>query len=394
MPEARDYYDVLGVERNATLDEVKLAYRKLARQYHPDLAKENKKEAEEHFKEINEAFEVLSNQDKRARYDRFGHAGVKGAQGFGEGFSGFPGFSGFGGFEVFDDIFETFFGGGAGFGGQTQGGRGRQGRRRQRVERGRDIRADVEITLEEAIKGITKDISFQGHAKCTDCNGSGAKGDNAKEQCRHCNGAGEVQEVTNSFFGQIIHSSVCPICRGAGEILKTPCTKCIGRGIHETKRKIQVNIPAGIEDGTGIRHRNEGEPGEHGGPSGDLYLFIHIKEDSRFKREGKDIYYTITLSYPEVVLGTEIEVPTLHGNESLRIPAGTQIGSYFRMKGKGMPVINGSSYGDQIVIVQVEIPKTINDKERQLLVEYAKISGTKIKEDKGFFGRVKDAFGG
>lgn len=388
MSSQRDYYEVLGVPRESSLDEIKLAYRKLARQYHPDLAKENKKEAEDRFKEINEAFEVLSNQDKRARYDRFGHAAAKGAPGFGEGFGGFTGF------EVFDDLFESFFGGGmgAGAGGRDQaGGRRRRGQRRE--ARGRDVRADVEITLLEAIKGIAKEISFQGYIRCAECGGAGAKGDNALERCRHCGGMGEVEEVTSSFFGQIIRTSPCPICRGMGEILKSPCIKCNGRGIHEGKRRLQVQVPAGIEDGTGIRHRNEGEPGEHGGPAGDLYLFVHIQEDPRFRREGKDIYFVATLSYPEVVLGTEVEVPTLHGPEILRVPAGTQVGSTFRIKGKGMPLIDGRGHGDQIVVIKVDVPKNITDKQRQSLLDYAKVSGIKVKEDKGFFGKVKDAFG-
>lgn len=390
MASERDYYEVLGVSRNASLDEVKLAYRKLARQYHPDLAKENKKEAEEHFKEINEAFEVLSNSEKKAQYDRFGHAGVKGTAGFGGGFGGVSGF------EIFDDLFETFFGGGVGggFSGRTQTGGRRRGRRSHAGTRGRDVRIDVEMTIEEAMKGVVKDLSFQGYVKCLECNGKGAKGESSYEECRHCGGAGEVQDVTASFFGQIIRTSTCPICRGAGEIQKDFCPKCQGRGIQEGKRKFQARIPAGVEDGTGIRHRGEGEPGERGGPQGDLYVFVHIKEDVRFKREGKDIIYTLTLSFPEMALGTEVLVPTLHGPESAHIPAGTQAGAIFRLKGKGMPQVNENIIGDQIIVVQIEIPKVLSEKQHQLILEYAKTSGIKIKEDKGFFGRVKDAFGG
>jgi molecular chaperone DnaJ len=369
----RDYYEILGVSRNASPEEIKQAYRNLARQYHPDVA-ENKEEAERRFKEINEAFSVLSNPEKRAQYDRFGHAAFSGTS-FGQDF----GFDFSVGFDVFDDLIGAFFG-------ETR-------RNARRESRGSDVRVDVEITLEEAYTGVSRQVEVQIPKTCEDCGGRGASASGV-EVCFACRGRGQIKEVHQSFFGRVVRTSTCRHCHGTGQVLKEPCKTCKGSGRVSTTRKLSVEIPAGIEDGSRIRLRGEGEAGLRGAPAGDLYVFVHVKPHPYFKREGEHIYYTLPITFPEAVLGNEVEVPTLDGKEKLQIPPGTSQGEVLRLKGKGMPALNGVRRGDQYVIIELQIPKKVDEKQKQLLLELAKLLGVKMQSEKGFMGRLKDALGG
>ncbi len=372
----RDYYEVLGVSPRATLEEIKQAYRGLARQYHPDVS-ENKQEAEVKFKEINEAFSILSNSEKRAKYDQFGHAAFEGGSG-GNGIN----FDFSTGFDMFDDLIGAFFGEGT----------PRSGRSRTPL-RGEDIRYDLEITLEEAYAGVEKEISVKIPVPCQDCSGTGAnKG--GYETCSTCRGQGQIKEVHNSFFGRMVRTAVCSKCHGMGEILKDPCHSCAGTGVIEGKRKIKARIPAGVDEGTRIRIKGEGAAGFRGSPPGDLYLFIFVKSHPQFKREGLNIICYLSISFPAAVLGAELEVPTLDGKEKLEIPPGTQNGAVFRLRGKGMSGLNGMSRGDQMVLIEVEVPRKINDRQKELLQEFAKISGVNLNSSKGFMGKLKDVFGG
>ncbi len=371
----RDYYEILGVSQKATQEEIKQAYRNLARQYHPDVA-ENKQEAEVKFKEINEAFSILSNPEKREKYDQFGHAAFEGA-GTGNGFN----FNFSSGFDAFDDLIGAFFG------------EGHPSNRGRAPAKGEDIRYDLEITLEEAYTGIEKEILINTAVSCQECEGIGAK-KGSYETCSTCRGQGQVKEVQNSFFGRIVRTMVCPKCRGSGQILKDPCRSCAGTGLVEGKRKIKVHIPAGVDDGTRMRLKGEGAAGFRGSQPGDLYIFIEIKPHPQFKREGLNIICYLAITFPEAVLGAELEVPTLSGKERLEIPPGTQNGAVFRLRGKGMPGLNGMSRGDQMVVIEVEVPKKINEKQKELLQEFAKISGVRLNSNKGFVGRLKDVFGG
>lgn len=352
----RDYYEVLGVPRNADLESIKKAYRALARQYHPDIA-ENKSEAERHFKEINEAFAVLSNDEKRAQYDRYGHEGLN--------LGGADFNFNIGGFDFLDDLLGSFFGGG--------------GRRAERSNRGRDIRHDLELTLEEAYHGKNEEISVRTLIACESCAGKGTK-QGAVERCTTCRGAGAVREMSQSFFGRIVRDVLCPQCEGAGEILKDPCKNCRGAGRIESRKKLTVTVPAGIDDDNRIRLSGQGEAGIRGGPAGDLYVFIHVKPHPHFKRENLHILYPLKISIAEAVLGNEVQVPTLGGNEKLHIPAGTTAGATLKMKGKGMPDLHGAHHGDQFVVIDIEIPKKLTDKQKELLAEFARLSGIKLTE--------------
>jgi len=378
----RDYYEVLGVSREATEDEIKKAYRKLARKYHPDVNKEDK-DAAEKFKEINEAYEVLKDPEKRARYDQFGHAGV-GQGGFDAGdFGGFGGFGGFGDFgsDIFDDIFDIF---GGSFGRS----------RRRGPTRGADIRYDLEITLEEAAFGAEKEVEIFRMESCKNCNGTGAKPGTMPKTCPSCGGSGQVRRVQNLGPMQFTNVTTCTNCGGRGTIIEEPCPKCHGRGQSKVGRKIKIKVPAGVDTGSQLRMSGEGEPGELGGPPGDLYVVIRVKPHKLFVRQGDDLISQALISFVQATLGDEIDVPTLEEKVKLKIPEGTQPGTRFRLRSKGIPHLRGYGRGDLIVQVEVVIPKKLNDKQKELLVKFAKISGEDIKPtSKGLFRKMKDAFG-
>ncbi len=375
MADKRDYYEVLGVSRNASQDEIKKAYRRLARKYHPDVNKEGG--ADKKFKEVGEAYEILKDPERRAQYDRFGHSAFENG-GFGQ-----QGFDNMGGF---DDIFDMFFGGGQ-----------RSGRTRRRgPDKGADLRYDMEITLKQAAFGHETKIEIPRAEQCSKCNGTGAAEGTTPKSCNKCGGTGQVQYAQNTPFGRIVNARTCDACRGEGQIIDTPCSTCRGTGKTRRTKKIDIKIPAGVETGTRLRVSGEGEAGDRGGPSGDLYVFIQVKEDDFFQREGDHLYCEIPISFVQASLGDEIKVPTLNGRANLKIPAGTQSESMFKLKGKGIPNLRGYGKGDQYIRVKVAVPRKINDKQRELLNEFANVSGDEIKEvqkDKGFFDKVKDAFG-
>lgn len=369
----RDYYEVLGVGREASEADIKKAYRKLARKYHPDVNPDNK-EAEAKFKEAAEAYEVLSDPQKRAGYDQFGHAGANG-QGFG-GFGG-GGFEG-GDFGGIGDIFEMFFGGG--------------GARRRGPVKGADLKYNLDITFEEAAFGLEKDIEVPRQEKCDTCKGSGAAPGTSAKTCQHCGGTGQVQYTQNTPFGRFVQSRACEICRGEGKLIEDPCPKCRGRGTVRVTRKIHIKIPAGVDSGSRLRVTGEGEPGEKGGPSGDLYVYLRVKPHKIFKREGNDVIVEIPISFPQAALGDEIEVPTLDGKVQLKVPEGTQSGTYFRIKGKGIPDLHGYGRGDQHVRLVIVTPKKLTEEQKEMLRKYAVTFGDNpVGVEKGFFEKVKDA---
>ncbi len=365
----RDYYEVLGVERGAGEADLKKAFRSLARQYHPD-ANPGDPTAEEKFKEINEAYSVLSDPEKRARYDRFGHAG------FGPG-SGGPTINvdPFG----FSDLFEAFFGGGFREGG---------GRPANVAEPGADIRYNLELTLNEAATGVERQIEYKKVDSCPICDGTGAKPGSKPTTCPLCAGTGQVRQVQATAFGRFVSVRTCEKCGGKGTIVNEPCPDCKGTGKVMRVRRLDVKVPAGVDNDSRLRLAREGHAGENGGPPGDLYVFIRVKQHPEFTREGNEIHLERTISVTQAALGTELTVPTLDGDSKLRIPPGTQGGTVFRLKGKGMPDVRGFGRGDQHVRVNVTIPTRLNDKQRELLREFAKASGEEVEEPpKGFFRR-------
>ncbi|NPV26861.1 MAG: molecular chaperone DnaJ [Firmicutes bacterium] len=378
----RDYYEVLGVSRDANETEIKKAYRKLARQYHPD-ANPNDKQAEEKFKEINEAYEVLSDPEKRARYDQMGHAAFgNGAEGFG----GFGGFSGFGqDMGGFGDIFDMFFGGGFG-----------SANRRTGPQQGADLRLDLELTFEEAAFGVEKDVEIPRLEKCPACGGSGAEPGTHPATCPACKGTGQIRTTQRAAFGMQFQSvRTCPKCHGEGKIIESPCKECRGQGRVRRVRKIHIRVPAGVDTGSQLRMAGEGEPGLRGGPPGDLYVYIQVKSHPFFERDGDDILCEIPISFVQAALGGEIEVPTLEGKAKLRIPEGTQTGTFFRLRGKGIPNLRGYGRGDQHVKVVVQTPTRLTEKQRELLRQFAEAGGDEVAENqnkKSFFGKVRDAF--
>jgi molecular chaperone DnaJ len=377
MAEKRDYYDVLGVEKGSDKKEIKKAYRKLAMKYHPDVSDDP--ESAEKFKEVSEAYAVLSDEDKRHTYDQFGHAGMGGYStedafrdiNFEDIFKGF-------GFD-FGDIFDMF-----GFGG---------GRRRSQAHRGDDVFYELPITLENAAFGLETDIEVPHKKVCPTCEGTKAEPGTEAKQCARCGGTGQVQHLNQTPFGQFVNIGPCRECRGEGVILESPCHECRGTGIVRETSTIHIKVPPGVEDGSRLRVPGEGDVGIRGGPSGDLYVLISIKPHELFERHGSDLIYEMPISFVQASLGDEVDVPTL-GEEivSLKIPNGTQTGTSFRIKGKGMPHLRWNGHGNLYVSVKVITPKKLSPKQKELLQEFAEISGEEIYvEDKGFFNKVKDA---
>jgi len=377
---ARDYYELLGVNRNADKAEIKSAFRKLAREYHPDVSKHA--DAEAKFKEINEAYEVLSDDDKRARYDRFGHAGV---QGNGSGFGGAAGFSGF------EEIFEEFF--------NNMG--GRNGRRRG-PRPGADRRVDVTISFEEAIFGVEKEVEFERLENCETCAGSGAAPGTSPVRCTQCNGTGEVRQVQQTFLGPMVQATTCTKCGGTGETIATPCTTCRGGGRIRKKAVLSVQVPAGVREGLQIQIRSEGDMGERGAIQGNLYVVVHVTEHEFFKRKDNDVILDISLNVAQAALGDRINIPTVDGDVELVIPAGSQTGRVFRLRGKGIPRLrsdgSNSGRGDQLVYIQVEVPTRLTDEQRILFEKLAATMGSEVQPQRhgkgGFFDRVMDFFAG
>ena len=382
----RDYYEVLGVDKNATADDIKRAYRKLAVKYHPDKNPGNK-EAEEKFKEAAEAYSVLSDSDKKMKYDQFGHAGVDGA---GPDFSG-----GFGNLnDILNDLFGGAFGGGfGGFGGFGGGFGG--GQRRERVYRGRDIRVRVKLTLEEIAKGVEKEISFEKNGPCPVCGGRGARNSSDVKTCPACNGTGQVQRVVNSFLGQTVTYSTCQQCGGEGKIISNPCHTCNGTGLVRQRETIKVKIPAGVEAGMQMTVQGEGHAAKNNGINGDLLVVIEEQEHPDFRREGSNLLYTKVISIVDAMLGCEVEIPCLDGKYKVKVEPGTQSGTVVRLRGKGLPSVNSYGTGDLYVKIAVWIPKKLTKDEKALFESMRhndSIVPNPTKEDKSFFEKLKDLF--
>lgn len=371
MANKRDYYEVLGVGKNASEDEIKKAYRKLARQYHPDVNKAA--DAEEKFKEVKEAYDVLSDTQKRATYDQYGH--IDPNQGMGGGFGGAD-FGGFG------DIFDMFFGGG--------------GRRDPNApQRGNDLQYTMTIEFKEAVFGKETDIKIPRTESCDTCFGTGAKPGTKPETCSTCRGTGQQEVVQNTPFGRMVNRRSCSTCGGTGKIIKERCTTCHGAGKVKKQRTIHVKIPAGVDDGAQLRMSGEGESGLRGGPPGDLYIVFRVKPHDFFDREGDDIYCEVPLTFAQAALGDEIEIPTLTEKVKLKIPAGTQTGTYFRLKGKGVPRLRGIGQGDQHVKVVIVTPTKLSEEQKELLRQFAGLDGEHTHEQQqSFFDRMKKAFRG
>ncbi len=368
MANKRDYYEVLGVNKNATDEELKKAYRRLAKKYHPDANPDNKKEAEAKFKEVNEAYEVLSDKQKRQMYDQFGFDGPQGFGGgqgggyysYGTGFDGFGGFSDFG---DLGDIFSSFFGGGA-----TSRSRNTNGPRK-----GADLKLSMEITFEESYLGIEKEINLNRNEKCTSCSGTGAKKGTSPQTCSMCNGTGRVKQVITTMLGQMSTQKTCTTCGGTGKVIKEPCEECRGKGTVKKVAKIKVKIPEGIDEGQTVVLRGEGEPGKNNGPNGDLYITIHVKRHKIFSRKAEHVLCEIPITFTGATLGTEIEVPMVDGKkEKYKIPEGTQTGTKFVIKNKGFKAVNGSWRGDYVFTVVVQTPKRLTAEQRDLIEKLAK----------------------
>lgn len=376
----RDYYEVLGVDKSASAEELKKAYRKLALKYHPDR-NPGDKEAEEKFKEVGEAYEILSDPDKKSRYDQFGFAGVD--PNFGAGQGGGAGFGGFG--DIFSDIFGGGFGGGfGGFGGSTRSNAPRQGE---------NVSANLEITFEEAAFGCEKDVTVGRVEACAACKGSGAKEGTQAETCSRCHGRGTIQTVQNFMGMQMQSSSPCPACGGKGKIIKEPCSTCRGRGKVRVNKKIHVKIPGGIDDGQAVRVRGEGSAGSNGGPCGDALIGIRVKAHALFERSGADVLCEMPITFAQAALGAEIEVPTLDGKVRYKIPEGTQTGTTFRFKGKGVPYVGYKNRGDQLVTVTVEVPSHLTKEQKEILRKFDEAGGSTSSRRMSFLDKMKKQFG-
>ncbi|OCQ91100.1 molecular chaperone DnaJ [Oscillatoriales cyanobacterium USR001] len=374
---AGDYYEILGVSRDADKEEIKRAYRRLARKYHPDV--NNEPGAEERFKEINRAYEVLSEPETRARFDRFGEAGVSGAGagGFGQDFG-----------DSFADIFESFF---SGFAGGGAGAAQQQGRRRTGPVRGDDLRLDLKLEFREAVFGGEKELRIKHLETCETCNGTGAKAGTRPQTCSTCNGSGQVRRATRTPFGSFTQVSVCPTCNGSGQVIEDKCDSCGGRGQKEITKKLKITVPAGVDNGTRLRVSNEGDAGKMGGPAGDLYVFLSVDEDPVFKRDGININSEVKISYLQAILGCRLEVDTVDGPTELTIPTGTQPNTVLTLEKKGVPRLgNPVSRGDHLITVSIEIPTRLTTEERDLLVQLAKLRGDRAGKGglEGFLGNL------
>jgi molecular chaperone DnaJ len=363
----RDYYEVLGVGRQASPEELKRAFRKIAMDSHPDRNPEDTV-AHERFKEASEAYSVLSDPERRRSYDLFGHSAV-GAGGPAVDFSDMP----------FADIFDTFFGGGL-------GGRAR----RERSNRGDDLRYDLAITFEESFAGLEKEIDIQRLATCEHCSGSGAEPGSGQETCPGCGGSGQIRRAAQSFFGQVVTTATCPTCGGAGRILKHPCAQCRGQGRLPKTRRLSIKIPAGVDTGSQIRISGEGEAGIRGGQPGDLYVVLRVKPHPQLARHEQDIVFELRVNMVQAALGDRIEIPTIEGSVEIAIPAGTQHGQSFRLQGRGMPDVRGGRRGDQYVVVQVVVPKDLDPEQKALLRKVGGLTGKPEKVSKGFFEKLRD----
>lgn len=375
----KDYYEILGVDRDADQKEIKKAYRKLAKKYHPDMNNDDTETAEK-FKEISEAYEILSDPEKRKRYDQYGHSGIN------EDDFNFEDFArqGFGGF---DDIFDMFFGNG--MGSRRQG-----SRRSRRQQKGNDLQYRLEIDFEEAAFGTEKEITIPRTEACDNCNGSGARPGSGTRTCPKCNGQGRIRVSQRTPFGQFAQTRTCDRCDGRGEIIKDPCPECGGSGTQRRHRNLTVNIPAGVDDGTRLRMAGEGEAGERGAPGGDLYIQIKVRDHEIFNRKGDDIYCEVPISFVQASLGDKIEVPTLDGKVKFDIPEGTQPGTTFRLKNKGIEHLNGYGRGDEYIKIKIVIPKKLNYEQKELLKKFADISGEEINpEQKSFLRKVREVLG-
>ena len=368
-----EYYDRLGLSKDASQDEIKRAYRKLSKKYHPDINKEPG--AEEKYKEILEAYETLSDAQKRAAYDQYGPDGANGFGGQGS-FGGFDGGAGFGGFE---DIFSSFFGGGA-------------TRNPNAPRQGDDLQYRVNLSFEEAVFGAEKEIHYNREVTCKTCSGSGAKPGTSPVTCGRCHGHGVINVDTQTPLGMMRRQVTCDVCHGTGQEIKDPCQTCRGTGREKQSHTVSVKIPAGVETGQQIRLAGQGEAGFNGGPYGDLFVVINVNPSDKFTRDGSTIYYTLNISFVQAALGDTVEVPTVHGNVEMVIPAGTQTGKTFRLKGKGAPRLRGGSQGDQLVTVKIVTPTKLNDAQKEALLAFAKASGDEkvAPQKKGFFNKVKD----
>lgn len=367
MPERRDYYEILGVGRDASLDEIKKAYRRLARQYHPD-ASPGDPTAEEKFKQINEAYAVLSDPEKRARYDAYGEVG--GAADLGSPFAGIQ------------DLFDMFFGTGR-----------PRGPRPREPKRGADLRLDLDITLEEAFSGVEKELEVPRVERCPICDGTGARPGSPPVTCSRCRGTGQVETVSDSLLGRFVSIRTCPTCGGEGTVVTDPCPDCGGLGRVRRVRHIRVKVPAGADSGLRLRLAEEGEPGTRGGPPGDLYVDVHVRPHRFFRRDGDDLHCEVTVSFIQAALGTLLEIPTLDGSARVKVPEGTQPGAVVRLRGAGMPRLRGGGRGDLHVHLDVRTPTGLSPREKELLRELAAIRGEGVKEkDKGLWGRVKEAW--
>lgn len=373
----RDYYEILDVNKDASEDEIKRAYRSLAKKYHPDLNPDNE-EAEQKFKEATTAYEILSDSEKRSRYDRFGHAGVDPQAGNAD-------FGGFG--DIFDDLFDIF---GGGFGGYSQT------TRKNGPAKGSDLRYNLNLDFKEAVFGVEKEIQFRRSEACSTCEGSGAEPGTHKHTCSNCDGTGQVRYVQNSPLGQFVRVGTCNECNGSGEIIEEECKTCDGSGKEIKTKKMKIKVPAGVDNDSVISLRGEGESGLRGGPAGDLYVYISVNEDPIFKRQGNNIFLDIPITFTEATLGAEIEVPTLDGVENFNLSEGTQTGTQFRLKGKGVPNLRGIGKGDLYFTVNIEVPTELTERQRELLLDFSSESGEKYKKasevKKKFFDKVKDKF--